>query len=124
MMNTKDNKEGDKMAETYKLYNKDEAKATDLFQLIDDEIPVYNGLIEKLNKGIDDLLAYKKELRETKGMNEYQITDYLAKDPKYQDMYKEHSETYDKYLTMQEEAIIRTNGGHETTDSLDENDSR
>lgn len=112
------------MSDTYKLYNKDEVSATDLFQLTDEEIPVYNELVEKLNKGIDDLLAYKKELREGKGMNEYQITDYLSKDPKYQAMYKEHSETYDKYLTIQEDAIIRTNKSVDEHDNLDENDSR
>ena len=103
----------------YELYQ----GKNDLFTLKEEEIPVYNGLVEKLNKGIEDLLTYKKELRD-KGMTEEEITIFFTTDEKYKAMFKEHSEIYDQYMTIQENAIIRTNDSVDEHDNLDENDSR
>ena len=77
------------------------------FILTEEEIPKYNGYVDALNKGIEELNEYNAELR-AKGMSELDMDVYKFSDEKYKNMFKEHWDLYNKYITMQEEAMIRT----------------
>ena len=87
--------EGEKI---YKRYNPNEDHS--LFELKEDEIGRYNELVDKLN-------ADCEWLRDFKGVKT--CIDLFA-DKEFRYRFEKHGEAYAEYMTMQENAILRTNG--------------
>lgn len=87
--------EGEKF---YKRYNPNGDHS--LFELTEDEIGRYNELVDKLN-------ADCEWLRDSKGVKT--CIDLFA-DKEFMQKFREHGEAYAEYMTMQENAILRTNG--------------
>ena len=112
----------------YKRYD-----GNDFMKFEDEEqVAKYNGLVDKLNDDIDKLDKLKERLLEETRSDDIilsnalfkileemrsrnrsgcpdniMLTEALFKNEEYKALWKSHSETYNEYMDMQEDAIIR-----------------
>ncbi len=117
------------MSNCYKRYNGNDSMRFPMKFENDKQIAEYNRLVDKLNDDLDKRDKLEKRLREEirSKTDDPKYSDImflnartsieLWNNEEYKALWESHSETYDKYMDMQEDAILRA---HET----EEHDSK
>ena len=104
-----------KEKDVYRYYRPFVPDSRQLFVLTDEEIPIYNNLVEKMNEDIRWLEDYKENFPDN-----FSLFD----DVEFKKRFDSHSVAYDKLLGIHENAIIRTseerdNGSEHDNDDID-----
>ena len=83
----------------YKFYDPLDVSDSSLFVLKPDEIATYNSLVDELNVDCAWLNSYKGGFKDALE---------LAADDFYKERFAHHADLYERYMDIQEDAILRT----------------